>query len=42
MDPNLSVINNKDKEKQRQKNVKEYQNKFFKKTMKQKNKGELK
>ena len=36
MDPNLSVINNKNKENQRQKNVKEYQDKFFKKIMKQK------
>lgn len=38
MEPNVFVINNKYKEKQRQKNVKEYQDKFFKKIMKQTNK----
>lgn len=34
MEPNILVINNDYKEKQRLKNVKEYQNKFFKKILK--------
>lgn len=33
MEPNVFVINNDYKEKQRLKNVKEYQDKFFKKIM---------
>lgn len=34
MEPNILVINNDYKEKQRLKNVKEYQDKFFKKILK--------
>lgn len=34
MEPNVFIINNEYKEKQRLKNVKEYQDKFFKKIMK--------
>ena len=39
MEPNLFVINNDYKEKQRLKNVKEYQEKFFRKIMRINNKG---
>lgn len=38
MEPNVFVINNDYKEKQRLKNVKEYQEKFFKRIMKRTNK----